>query len=412
MPFKSAKQEIKKLTTHELRNLLFLGAALFCLLFSYPIVRSTTGALFLNAQGAAQSPEVIFLSSLGLVLTIGLMNFLQKKFMVHHLFMLVGVGSFLFFGVGAFFVLQGQVSWAWPLFIWKEIYIVLLVGFIFAHFNNSINVNQAKVLFGPIGALGSFGGFVGGQLTSYMTKVYPHVEMIMCFGALFIFLAAVFFQFSDRHEKVVQKLDKTESPIASIKENKKYILMIVGMVALTQFIMFLAEFKFNLVFEKNVTDKLEKTKYFGQVFSMVGLVGLFFQLFIIPFGFKYFKTRNIHLALPLVFFGCLALTWFPFSNILLVYSFMLVAYKGMDYSIFSASKELLYFPLSYKQKYGAKYLVDMFAYRISKGFISFIFIFYKSEYLLNAILYSSLVGWFLLLFPLFHYQQQIKYHEV
>lgn len=39
----------------------------------------------------------------------------------------------------------------------------------------------------------------------------------------------------------------------------------------------------------------------------------------------------------------------------------------MDYSLFRAGKELLYFPLSYQEKTQGKAWVDIFGYRVAKG---------------------------------------------
>ena len=45
--------------------------------------------------------------------------------------------------------------------------------------------------------------------------------------------------------------------------------------------------------------------------------------------------------------------------------------KGVDYSLFAATKDVMYHPLLSLQKYGAKYITDMFVYRTSKALIAF-----------------------------------------
>jgi AAA family ATP:ADP antiporter len=45
----------------------------------------------------------------------------------------------------------------------------------------------------------------------------------------------------------------------------------------------------------------------------------------------------------------------------------LLLFKGLDYSVFRASKEILYIPLSFDARYRAKQVVDAFNYRFSKG---------------------------------------------
>ncbi len=48
-------------------------------------------------------------------------------------------------------------------------------------------------------------------------------------------------------------------------------------------------------------------------------------------------------------------------------------FKSFDYSIFRASKEIFYIPLSFDCRYRAKEVIDSFGYRASKGGIGGIF---------------------------------------
>jgi AAA family ATP:ADP antiporter len=45
-------------------------------------------------------------------------------------------------------------------------------------------------------------------------------------------------------------------------------------------------------------------------------------------------------------------------------------FKGCDYSLFRAAKEILYLPLSYDERFRAKSVIDAFAYRCAKGVCS------------------------------------------
>jgi AAA family ATP:ADP antiporter len=44
-----------------------------------------------------------------------------------------------------------------------------------------------------------------------------------------------------------------------------------------------------------------------------------------------------------------------------------MVFKGLDYSVFRAAKEILYIPLSFDARYRAKEVIDVFGYRFSKG---------------------------------------------
>ena len=53
------------------------------------------------------------------------------------------------------------IKWAsYLFFVWKEIYIVLLIHLILAFCNVNFNLEQMKRLSGPIGAVGSVGGIL------------------------------------------------------------------------------------------------------------------------------------------------------------------------------------------------------------------------------------------------------------
>ena len=78
-----------------------------------------------------------------------------------------------------------------------------------------------------------------------------------------------------------------------------------------------------------------------------------------------------------------------------------IMFKGLDYSLFSAAKEILYFPLNAQQKYGVKYIVDMIVYRFGKGLISLLLVFLQGPIFVNTLLAFSLIIWIICL-HIFH----------
>ena len=75
--------------------------------------------------------------------------------------------------------------------------------------------------------------------------------------------------------------------------------------------------------------------------------------------------RVTHALIPLIHLGtCLALLLHPtLGTGALAY----MTFKGLDYSLFRAGKEILYIPLSFDMRYRAKEVIDAFVYRFSKG---------------------------------------------
>ena len=107
-----------------------------------------------------------------------------------------------------------------------------------------------------------------------------------------------------------------------------------------------------------------------------------------PFIFKFFSPILVHFVIPIIM-GVLFLTFGQWGAMGVTFIMM----KGLDYSLFSGAKELLYFPLDDLQKYGAKYIVDMITYRLSKGFISLILILIPTSGMVVWLLLLSLLLW-------------------
>ena len=84
---------------------------------------------------------------------------------------------------------------------------------------------------------------------------------------------------------------------------------------------------------------------------------------------------------------------------LLTVSVLKNASKSFDYSIFRAAKEILYIPLTYREKTAGKSIVDMLTYRTAKvgaSLILMIFVALGGSFTVSLITGMILVGWLLL----------------
>ncbi|TNF00233.1 MAG: hypothetical protein EP326_06740 [Deltaproteobacteria bacterium] len=248
------------------------------------------------------------------------------------------------------------------------------------------------------------GGILGAKLTQTI-----NTDQILMTGALILIVSMMFFGISSSKFCLSKNIDKrgNEKPLHAILEVKEYVFLMAMVVLLSQFVINLANFKFNLLFDVLVETKHEKTKNLNLIYSSINAVSLAVQLLVIPFVFHLVKKRSVHLFIP-SFYLLIALVGFVISgSSLIAVATTFVLFKGLDYSIFSTAKELLYFPLEARQKYGAKYVVDMFVYRFGKGLISIILIFFQSPKFVNTLLFISLLLWLGFVIPLFKKGDQI-----
>lgn len=405
-PFYDIKEIWKDSTPLFQKSFFYFLGTFFLILGTYPMIRTTTTSIYMNFYGGAKTPTVWFYSIVVLSITIFIYNKLYKIFKIQTLFLMTSLLSMIFFVVGT--LLVSRLNWlSYLLFIWKEVYIVLLINLALGYLNESINVAFAKLFYGLVGAVGSIGGILGGVLVHYLTYSFSTEQiLIMSSGPL---LLGVMSFWSVRFPEVKKSTDDSKvklSPLKSIRNVKKYVGLFVILLVLTQVVISLANFKFNILFDQLVPDKGDKTRFLSTLYSLVNGFALVIQIMVIPYLFKFVSIRKIHLLIPLFYLSIITVGFFLFGTLFSVAA-VFTMLKGSDYSIFNAAKELLFFPLEKIQKTGAKYLVDMVAYRGAKGLISFILIYVQSDKFITVGLFSALFCWIILLIPLLRERQNL-----
>jgi AAA family ATP:ADP antiporter len=354
------------------RTSFFVFLTYFFVLFSYPLVRSATGAMFYDVYTSDQYSMATFIGVIALMVIIGINNKLQAKIGIHKLYLTTGILSILTL-LFSFVGYKYGVKWmAYALFATKEAYIVLLVHTCLAFANALYNLADFKKLIGPLGAAGSLGGIIGGQLTSVLAKSYGTDTVFFASLIVILFTVLSFYGTRKSHIKGLEP-NKSITPIKAVRGIKKYVFLIGAVVALSQFVIYIADLQFNIVFEKVVTSKDDRTAYFGEFYSYINMFSLFLQFVVLPFLLVRVNTKSLFLFIPVLYL-VLVLGGLSFGvSSLFVIGSVFVTMKGVDYSLFAAAKEVMFHPLLSLQKFGAKYITDMFVYRSAKAIIAFIF---------------------------------------
>lgn len=381
------------------KNLSFFFISYFLVIFNYPLIRASTTSLFFEAYGAKSTPAAWAWAVVFLCISIFLCNRLQKKQSVQVVFTVASVLSAVIFLAGSLSYFQGNKVFAYFSFIWKEICIVIQVHLLLGYANNYINKINFRILIGPVGAIGSLGGILGGLLTTYLSK-NGGTLLVLQVGVAFVVLPLIFFLLT---QKINTSSAEQKSPVASLDtpDLKKYVFYICAMVALAQFIINIADFKFNLAFEATVLTADLRTAYLGNIYALTNGLTFIFQFLILPLVLLRVSERNLHLFIPLSFLICLVALMIAPQLGLIPVAALYIYFKAADYSFFSAGKEILYQPLQGAQKYGAKYLTDMLVYRSSKALIAVILIYLQSSSILDMMMLGFLCIWLVVVMKLF-----------
>jgi AAA family ATP:ADP antiporter len=396
---------LKKSDVDFKRNLLFFLTSYFLVLLNYPLIRASTTSLFFETYGAKSSPVAWVWAILFLSISIAVCNYLQKTRSVQFVFTVASVFSALIFLAGNLSTFQGNKIFAYLSFIWKEICIVIQVHLLLGYANNYFKRSDFKFFVGPVGAIGSVGGILGGLLTTHLSQRYG-TKFVLDFGVLLVALPTIFFLFT-------KKLNTIEahhkSPVASLENPhlKRYVFYICCMVALAQFIINIADFKFNLAFEAAVPTSDLRTAYLGSIYTWTNGLTFLFQFLILPLILPRVSERTFHLFIPVSYLFSIVALLLGAEIGLLPVAMLYIYFKAADYSFFSAGKEILYQPLEGPQKYGAKYLTDMLVYRSSKASIAVILIYLQSALILDMMMGVFLLAWLVVVIKLFDLHRKL-----
>lgn len=387
-------------------HLYFFLISYFFVLFNYPLVRAASTTLFFEEFGAKSSPVAWLWTVVALSITIFCSNRFQKNHSVQKVFLWSSVVSVILFALSTLgFSLKIPYA-TYISFIWKEICIVLQVHLMLAYANNFFRKEDFKKIIGPVGAVGSIGGILGGLLTSFIGREFG-TTLVAVVGIVFVLLPALLFL----KTPVLKKEEDREhrSPMATLDNPgiRSYVISVAFIVMLSQFIINIADFRFNLAFESAIQASSERTAYLGSVYTWTNFISLIFQFVVLPFLLPRISERSLHLFIPLSYAVCLSGLVFMGGNILVPIAVFYVYLKASDYSLFSGGKELLYQPLQPEQKYGAKYLTDMLVYRFSKALIAAVLIYLQSSFILNVMMASFLVLWLILVIRIFNIHRKI-----
>lgn len=372
------------------RNLLQIFISYFFILFTYPIMRSLASTYFIESYGSKEMP-LSWLYAIGLLaITISIMNKLLPKVGVKKIFTVVSLISLAALALPYFSSLK---AFRFFLFIWKEVYIVVLIHSFLAYTNSYFKLDDFKNWLGPIAGAGSLGGIIGGFVLSGFVRDYG-MGFAFILGGIGLLLPSLLFN-SCAHIDLDHEHKKPRHPLKAISGVGYYVMIIGLMVTFSQFVINIADYKFHIIFEKSIESNIARTEFLGKMYGTINIFSLIAQFIVMPLLMRKFSAWAIHFVLPLSYMATGAVG-FVFGGAQAAAGTFIV-YKGSDYSFFSMAKELLYHPLENIQKFGAKYINDMFIYRLAKAIIAGILIYIADMPMVIDLLFAtSLVLWFLM----------------
>ena len=301
-------------------------------------------------------------------------------------------------------------------FAWKDIYILLMFKQLWSMIHSTIPAGRAKSLYGIIFGMGTAGSIIGSILPSFFAVSLGSEKLFFFTPALY---ALLLFAYRNAHARsLVPKQsfaeDLTPNPKASeaislIRRNG-FLASVLLLVVVMQVSVGLMEYQFNAHLEMNILEKDLRTAYCGRLMGAMNILSALFQIGGSFLMVHLLGLRRSHFLIPLLLLASALTSWAipTFAMISLSYVFL----KSVDFSLFAVSREMLYIPLRLDEKFRAKAIIDVFAYRTSKALVSLAILFLQAVaglYLLQAaslISFAVFLAWLGIVFFMFRKQPQ------
>jgi AAA family ATP:ADP antiporter len=352
-----------------LLGLLGLAGLAFLVLASYEVARPAVESLFLEAYTSEGLPWVWLAVGVTAFIVVLAYNRVVARVGLVSLF-----GRVAALSAAALILIQLAIRAEVPgsvfaLYVWKDVYVVVLVEIFWSFANTVIPTDRAKWLYGIFCAVGALGAMSGNLLVGLVAKEAGTSDALWLVVPILL-VAALLCRGVDRALRAESGERMGTSKSVAFGDGLKvvgasrYLRWMVALIIFTQLVVNLVDFQFNSVIESFYPETDARTAVIGQVYAAINLASFVLQLGA-GLALSVLGVSRSLLAIPLIV-GSTLLVFLIMPGFAAI-ALAKVASKAFDYSIFRAAKELLYIPLGYTEKTQGKAVVDILTYRVAKG---------------------------------------------
>ena len=351
--------------TPDLRRVVGLAVLAYVLLASYAIARPSIESLFLDDYGRDSLPWAWLGVAVAATLTVGVYSRYAARVELTRVFAACVVLSAAVLLVVLVAGAAGLPGATFALYLWKDVYVVVLIELFWSVANSIFPPREAKWIYGLFCVMGSLGGISAnlavGPIAAEIGSGNVPWLLFPVFGLCYLAvrsLPAVGIRSDDGDVK----LDFAAA--LGVIRSSRYLGQLVVIIALVQVVITLVDYQFNGFVEAAYTDVDQRTAVLGKVYAAIDTAAIALQL-ATGVVITLLGVTGTLLGVPALL--ALFLVGFLVSPVLWIVAAAKIASKALDYSIFRAAKEMLYLPITHREKTQGKAVVDILTYRVAKG---------------------------------------------
>jgi ATP:ADP antiporter, AAA family len=362
-------RELRSLTRSERWFVFFAMMTGFCISAEYSITRPASNSIFLSVCSADALP-VVWLVTIPLNLAlVALYNWLIPKIGALRIFLAI---SLCVIGVNVFcgFLLPAVPELIFFHFCWKDLYILFMFQQLWSMIHSTIPSTRAKYLYGLIFGMGTIAMVLGSVIPVFFAV--PLGSERLFFATLPLYLLLIFFYVRAYHYSQINRVQ--EAMRATVRESfafvvrNRYLLGVLLLVICMQVFVALVEYQFNHFLQIEVPFQDQRTATFSGILCCVHVATVVLQIVGALFLFSTLSVRTNHLLVPVLL--TLPIAGSFISPVFSMVALGFIMTKSIDWSLFGVMREMLFVPLSLDEKFRAKAVIDVFAYRSAKAVAS------------------------------------------
>ena len=348
-------------------------AAATLALLGYEMARSAASSIFLAHHPARRLTEALMLVPLVMVALTYAISRLLRRFGPSITYAITLVASGLVLAAAAVAARRNVPGSAFALYIFAQAYIVLIVEQSWAFINSLFSTEDGKRWNGVIIATTTAGSVAGGLFTGLLSERIGSEQVVICAAALTalatVFSLRAFRKAGPERTTADRQPERLSDHFAwDLLRSDPTLGRLALMVVASQSISVLFDIAFHRSLQTAMPLQEPRTAFLGFFFGGVNAVAFLLQIGLCPLLLRRFQVRPILAAVPLLY-GAAALAGVALPLLPILGAAFFLS-KAVDYSVFRATKEVLYVPLPFAARYRGKMTIDALIYRSTKGGMS------------------------------------------
>ena len=363
----------------EATTALLLGLNIFLILLAYYVLKPVREALILG-EGSAELKS--YLSAAQVALLAILVPWYGRLVAALSRIRLINVVTTLFAACPVVFFILAQfgVPLAVIFFIWIGVFSMMIVAQFWGFANDLYTKEQGERLFVIVGFGASLGAVAGARIADRLIGPFT-IEQLMLVGAAVLFASLLVTNAINKREgsrrratPATQAGKPASSNAFALVMQTRYLLLMGVMLMLMNLVNTTGEYILGSIIKDTAVTMVAEGRdgglseeqligdFYSKYFSIVNVLGLLLQLFVVSRVVRYFGVPRAVLILPII-----ALTaynvMFMAPTLILVLGAK-IAENSTDYSLNNTVRNMLFLPCSYEEKFSGKQVIDAFFVRI------------------------------------------------